>query len=100
LNRTRGYNFAGKRLSEIEALIRDRHGGPVNDTDDGEAYLSAALNAKAWIRIFLGMKQHPAPLIDWAAEWTPLVPAEHVRKLVERVCAKPRKMKAVTVGKM
>jgi hypothetical protein len=62
------------RASEIQKLIRHRHGGPC-DTDDGALYLKAAL--PHLIRLHAG----PALLgkvLGWAKTWLPGLPAESV----------------------
>lgn len=66
----RGFNINNMRLANVERLIQHRYGGPV-DTDDAEAYLSAAFNAIAMGRRLRGWKQSAGPLLAWARQWTP-----------------------------
>jgi len=95
----RGFDINRVRLSHLERLILTRYGGPV-DTDDASAYLSVAMNAIALSRRFRGWKQSVVPLLKWAAEWTPLADPTEVMELAQKVATAPRKMKALTAGKL
>lgn len=95
----RGFNINNMRLANVERLIQHRYGGPV-DTDDAEAYLSAAFNAIAMGRRLRGWKQSAGPLLAWARQWTPLADPAEVAALAAKVTASPRKMTGGTVGKL
>lgn len=80
------FSRAGKRLRELERLIRDRHGA-VPDTDDAEFYLTPVAQC---FRKILVDKGKPAAVDDvvkrfgfWCEKWAPrLGPAE-----IERVAS-------------
>lgn len=62
------------RVSEIQKLIRLRHGGPC-DTDDGAAYLQAAL--PHLMRLHAGAALL-GKVMGWAQTWLPGLPPEAV----------------------
>jgi hypothetical protein len=72
--RARGtpWSFVRQRLVEIEKLIGHRHGGPC-DTDDGEAYLRAALPHILAQDATAGTPMHRTNAILWANRWTPRI---------------------------
>ena len=63
----RGRSFACRRLTAIERLIYGRHRGPV-DTDDGQAYVEAAL---PYLAANAARHWHPITLAAWAQRLTP-----------------------------
>lgn len=68
----RGRAFACRRLTAIERLIYGRHRGPV-DTDDGQAYVEAAL---PYIAANAARHRRPITLAAWAKRLTPRFYAE------------------------
>lgn len=91
--------FATMRLSAIETLILDRHGGPV-DTDDGEAYFIAALPT---ILTLEGTDGRESP-VAWCAKWTPRLLVEKdrdwFRAVARRFTDSPRGYRADTIARM
>lgn len=93
------FNVNGVRLAGIQRLIEHRYGGPC-DCDDAHHYLSAAFNA---IALGLQLKRRKASLAhfkNWARRWCPTADPNDVDDLAARVIARPRRMKASTIGKL
>jgi hypothetical protein len=78
------YTKAAHRLREIERLIKHRH-GTACDTDDGEAYLAAAIPSMINRE---GGPASPAMALGvegWRARWVPLVPPERAAEMAADV---------------
>lgn len=98
-DRAAPFNVNGIRLAAIQRLIEYRYGGPC-DCNDADRYLSAAFNAIALGLQLNRRKASPAHFINWANNWCPLADQNEVAELAARVIARPRRMKATTIGKL
>lgn len=98
-----GWTLAGQRLSEIEALIAHRHGGPC-DTDDGEQYFMTALPHIVALTDAHGQPRHRAGAIPWCERWTPRLlgsrPPRWCDQVAHEYATRPRRLRADTVAKM
>lgn len=97
------WSFERQRLSEIEAVVEHRHNGPC-DTDDGEAYLRAALPHILVEARQPGTPMHRTNAILWANRWTPRildeVTLDWLNELEHEFATRPRLIRADTLAKM
>jgi hypothetical protein len=97
------FSMARQRLAEEEALIAYRHGGPC-DTDDGEAYLRAALPHILALPLTAATPMHRTNAILWANRWVPRildeVTLEWLDNLEHEYATRPRLLRADTLAKM
>lgn len=94
------FDVNGVRLGHIQRLIEHRYDGPCDCDGDVHLYLSAAFNA---IALGLQLKRRTASLshfANWARKWCPVADRQEVADLAARVIARPRRIKAATLGRM
>ncbi|MEP9370598.1 hypothetical protein [Mesorhizobium sp. KR1-2] len=94
------FDVNGVRLAGIQRLIRHRYGGPCDCDGDVHLYLSAAFNAIALGLQLKRRKATPGHFTKWAKKWCPSADPDEVMNLAERVIARPRRIKASTLGKL
>jgi len=88
------------RLAGIQQLILHRYGGPCDCDGDADLYLSAAFNALACSMRLKRQKASLVRLLNWMREWVPVADPETTALLAERVIARPRYIRASTLGSM
>jgi hypothetical protein len=93
--RKSAFSRAGKRLRELDRLIRDRHGVALPDTDDIDLYLAPVVRCFRKITIDKGKPAHADGLTNRLALWcdtrAPNVTADLIADVVRQVLTEASK---------
>ena len=85
--------IANVRIKEIERLIQHRHGGAIPDADDSDR--NVYLVAQHLRELGDGLEWR---LAVWCNKWAPDLSTADIRRIAERVLARPRRFSAQSMA--
>jgi hypothetical protein len=88
------FNFARRRINEIEKLIKHRHGGVVPDTDDADRYVWLVAHHMGQI----SRETVEDELTRWCERWAPDFPEAEIVRIGREAARNPYLFKPDTVA--
>jgi hypothetical protein len=84
------FNFARRRINEIEKLIQHWHDGLVPDTDDADRYVWVVAQHLGQIN----RETVEDELLGWCERWAPDFPADQITDIAKRAAKNPHRFGA------